>query len=214
VSSPGARIIRAGGTPCKPLFAPGPSVEQRRRIVREELEGKLAAEALVAEARATAESLVARAREEAGKQLVAVTQEAREEASAKLAAQWLALRSAEAKGLARETDRVVALAVALAERLIGSALRLDPSIVADLARTVLAEAQGARRAVIRAHPLDANELRGHLSTAGLDATTVEVQNDETLLRGELRLHTDVGIIDAKLAPRLARLADALRDALR
>jgi flagellar biosynthesis/type III secretory pathway protein FliH len=189
-------------------------VEQRRRIVREELEGRLAAETLVAEARATAESLVARAREEAGRQLEAVTREAREEASAKLAAQWLALRSAEAKGLARETDRVVALAVALAERLIGSALRLDPSLVADLARTVLAEAQGARRAVIRAHPLDADELRGHLSTAGLDATTVEVQNDETLLRGELKLHTDLGIIDAKLAPRLARLADALRDALR
>jgi flagellar biosynthesis/type III secretory pathway protein FliH len=214
VKASGVRIIRSGDAPCEPLFTPGPSAEQRRRIVREELEATLAAEALVAEARATAESLVERAREEARKQAEAVAREAREEASAKLAAQWLALRSAEIHALARETDRVVALAVALAERLIGSALRLEPTIVADLARTVLAEAQGARRAVIRAHPLDADELRGHLSTAGLDLQTVEFQNDETLERGELKLHTDIGIIDAKLAPRLARLAEALRDALR
>jgi flagellar biosynthesis/type III secretory pathway protein FliH len=210
---PGVRIIRSGDAPLAPLFTHGPSAEQRRRIVREELEAKLAAEALVAEARSTAASLVERAREEAGKQAEAVAREAREEAGAKLTAQWLALRSAEASALARETDRVVALAVALAERLIGSALRLDPAVVADLARTVLGEAQGARRAVVRAHPLDADELRGHLSTAGLGLETVEVRNDDTLERGELKLHTDIGIIDAKLAPRLARLAEALRDAL-
>jgi type III secretion protein L len=179
-----------------------------------EIEAKLAAEALVAEARATAASLVERARADAGKQTEAAAQEAREEASAKLAAQWLTLRRAEGQGLDRERERVVALAVALAERLLGAALRLDPAVVADLARAVLAEAQGARRAVIRAHPLDADALRGHLSTAGLDVATVEIRNDETLERGELKLHTDVGIIDAKLASRLDRLADALRDALR
>ncbi len=211
---PVVRIIRAGERPSERLFAPGPSAEQRKRIAREELEAKLAAEALVAEARVTARSLVDRARDEAGKQAEGAIRAAHEEASAKLAAQWLALRRAEGQALGRETERVVALAVALAERLIGSALRLDPAHMADLARAVLAEAQGARRAIIRAHPLDADALRAHLSTAGLGLDTVEVQNDETLERGELKLHTDVGIIDAKLAPRLDRLADALRDALR
>jgi flagellar biosynthesis/type III secretory pathway protein FliH len=41
-----------------------------------------------------------------------------------------------------------------------------------------------------------------------------VRVDLTLARGELRLHTDVGTIDAKLALRFDRLAAALHDVLR
>jgi flagellar biosynthesis/type III secretory pathway protein FliH len=47
----------------------------------------------------------------------------------------------------------------------------------------------------------------------LDVQPVEVRDDAALSRGELRLHTDLGTIDARIAPRLERLADALRDAL-
>jgi flagellar assembly protein FliH len=108
----------------------------------------------------------------------------------------------------------VALAVALAERLLAAALELHPEHIAKLARGVLDEARGARRAVIGAHPLDADTLRNHLTALDLDIRSVEVQNDATLGRGELRLHTDVGTIDARLAPRFDRLAAALRDALR
>ena len=212
--SRGTRIVRAGdGAAVVPVLAPGPSVTQRRRIVRQELEAKLAAEALVADARSTAASIVERARAQAVEEAASALREAREDANAKLVAQWVALRREEGKALARQQDQVVTLAVALAERLLGKALRLDPSAIADLARTVLAEAQGARRAVVRAHPLDADQLRAHLSTAGLDFETVEVRSDDALERGELKLHTDLGILDAKLAPRFARLADALRDAL-
>jgi flagellar biosynthesis/type III secretory pathway protein FliH len=207
----GVRIIRAADAEGTPLLAPGPSVEQRRRIVREELEARLAAEGLLGEARARAREIVDQARVEAAGLAESAASDAREKASAELAARWLSLRAAEGEGLEKERDRVVDLAVLLAERLIGAALRLEPAIVADLARTVLAEAKGARQATVRAHPLDAEALRGHLSTAGLD---VEVRIDDTLERGHLKLHTDVGIIDAKLAPRLDRLADALRDALR
>jgi flagellar biosynthesis/type III secretory pathway protein FliH len=207
------RILRAGEAKGERLLAPGPSVAQRRRIVREELEAKLAAEALLADARASAATILARAREEATREAEAALREARAEADARMAAQWLAIRREESKALERQTDQLVTLAVVLAERLVGAALRLEPALVADVARTVLAEAQGARRAIVRAHPLDSAALRGHLDAAG-PGLTVEVQPDETLERGHLKLHTDVGIIDAQLAPRLARLADALRDALR
>jgi flagellar biosynthesis/type III secretory pathway protein FliH len=205
------RIIRAGAAASTPLLAPGPSVEQRRRIVREELEARLAAEGLVADARARAQEILEAARVEAAGLAESAAAEAREKATAELTARWLSLRAAEGEAVEKERDRVVALAVLLAERLVGTALRLEPAIVADLARTVLAEARGARQATVRAHPLDAEALRGHLSTVGLD---VAVRPDDTLERGHLKLHTDVGIIDAQLAPRLDRLADALRDALR
>jgi flagellar biosynthesis/type III secretory pathway protein FliH len=56
-------------------------------------------------------------------------------------------------------------------------------------------------------------LREQLTTAGLDVQSVEIRQDPALGRGELRLQTDVGTIDARFAPRFERLAAALRDAL-
>jgi flagellar biosynthesis/type III secretory pathway protein FliH len=139
---------------------------------------------------------------------------ARQEVEAGLVARWLALRDAEARRSGADVDRVVALAVLLAERLVGATLEVTPSRIAALATSVLAEARGARSAVIEASPQDADELRRQLATAGLAPASFEVKVDETLARGALRLHTDLGVIDAQLAPRLERLAAAVRDALR
>jgi flagellar biosynthesis/type III secretory pathway protein FliH len=173
------------------------------------------------EAKATAEAIVGEARARAATALETATREAQEEASTQLAARWLALREREQGSLGRDGERAVALAVAMAERLLGASLALDPARIVELARGVLDEAGGARRAVIDAHPLDADELRARLSTAsgnspgdgGLALQSVEVRADAALARGELRLHTDLGTIDARLAPRFERLAAAVRDAL-
>lgn len=215
MTPPRARVLKAAdAVAARPMLAPGPSGAQRRRIAREEIEARLAAERIVEEARAQAEALLARAREQAAAAAAQASREAEEAADAKLVARWLALRAAEARRLERDEERLVPVAVALAERLLGVALELEPARIADLARTALAEARGARRALVEAHPLDAEPLRRHLSTVGLDAGCVEVREDEALARGELKLHTDVGTIDAKLSARLERLAAALRDALR
>ncbi len=212
---PRARVVRAADAPpAEPLFAAGLATAQRGRVVREELEGRLAAERLVREAESEAEALLARAREEAAALAERAANAAREEGDAQLAARWLALRDAESARLARDADRVVSVAVVLAERLLGAALGLEPSRIADLARSVLDEARGARRATIEAHPIDVRELRQRLPSAGLAIDAVELRENESLARGELLLHTDLGIIDAKLASRLDRLAEALRDALR
>jgi flagellar biosynthesis/type III secretory pathway protein FliH len=45
------------------------------------------------------------------------------------------------------------------------------------------------------------------------AQVASITSDATLERGSLRLHTDLGTIDAQLRPQLERLAAALRDAL-
>jgi flagellar biosynthesis/type III secretory pathway protein FliH len=218
-----ARIIRAPGTldasgrAPERLFALRSSAGQRRRFAREEIEARLAAERIIQEARSQAETIVLRAREQATIAAAEATREAQEQAEASVAAQWLALRAAEATRVDRDIDRIVAVSIALAERLLGAALELDPARVVDLARAVIAEARGARRIAIEAHPLDAEALRkelDHVEGSGLDKLTIEVRPDEALARGELRLQTDMGTIDAKLAPRLERLAPALRDAFR
>jgi flagellar biosynthesis/type III secretory pathway protein FliH len=211
---PRARVVRASdAVTVAPILAPTAGTQQRRRIAREEVEAHLAAERILADARAEADALVARARDDAARATADAARAAQEEAQARVVAQWATILDKAMEKLERDVDRVVAVAVALAERLVGATLELDPSRIAAIARSVVAEARGARRATIDAHPVDAHVLRDHLAAAGLDPQAFDVREDESLARGALRLHTDVGVIDAQLAPRLERLAAALRDAL-
>jgi flagellar biosynthesis/type III secretory pathway protein FliH len=210
-----ARIVRAAdatGTESKPVLSLGPTTAQWRRIASEELAARLAAERLVQEAQVRAEEICARAREQASAVAEQAVREAEERAEATVAARLLVLRRREDELPESELERVVAVATVLAERLLGVALELRPALVMDLARAAIAEARGARHIAIEAHPLDVETLSGHLEGAGFGAKSVEVRPNETLARGELRLQTDIGTIDVKLAPRLDRLAAALRNA--
>jgi flagellar biosynthesis/type III secretory pathway protein FliH len=209
-----ARVIRvAGGPRPKPLLAPGAGEVQRKRIAREEVEAHLAAERILAAARALAEEIVAAARTGAAAEADVARKTLAEEADAKLAARWLLLRREEQRQVEGNGDRIITLAIALAERLLDASLELGPERIVALAKRVISEAGGARRAVVEAHPLDAAALRAHLLEGAFELEMVEVRESEALARGELRLHTDVGIVDARLAPRFHRLAAALRDVL-
>ncbi len=213
--TPRARVVPAAeARHARPLLESHPEEGHRLRIPRAEMQARLEAEKIVDDARVQAARLLAQAREGASGVADLAASEARQEAHAELTARWVALRVEERRRFERDADQVVPVAVALAERLLGASLELDPVRIASLARSVLDEARGARRAIIDAHPLDADALRPHLTTDGLDHQPVEVRSDASLARGELRLHTDMGTIDARLAPRFERLAAALRDALR
>jgi flagellar biosynthesis/type III secretory pathway protein FliH len=215
MTAPRARVVRGeAAARGVPLLSPGPGAAQRRRIAREEIEARLTAERIIQDAHAQADAILVRAKEEGTVAAATAVREAQAEADATLTARWIALRQAESRRLGDDADRVLTVAVALAERLVGATLELDPTRIATLASGVLAEARGARRAIIHAHPVDAEVLRTHLIASNLEAQSFVIESDEGLARGALRLHTDVGIIDAQLASRLDRLADALRDALR
>jgi flagellar biosynthesis/type III secretory pathway protein FliH len=212
---PRARILTGeSGVEGLPILSSGASEPARRRFTREEVEGRNEAERVIRHARAEADQIMTRAIEQAADAVRIAVRDAEADTRARVAVECLAIRQAEQKRLDRDRDRIIAVAVVLAERLLGASLEIDPARIASLARGVLAEAGGARRAVIDAHPLDAQALREHLSISGLDVESVEVCVDLTLARGELRLHTDVGTIDAKLALRFDRLAAALHDVLR
>ena len=214
MTAPHARVVRGDeATRGTPLLPPGPGPAQVRRIAREELEARLEAERVVREAHEQAEGILSQAREQGVAAAAVAEQEVRAQADADLAARWIALRQAEGRRIEDDAQRILTVAVALAERLIGATLELDPSRIEPLARGVLAEARGARRAVIHAHPVDAEVLRKYVTALNVDGRSIEIETDEALARGALRLHTDVGIIDAQLTHRLDRLADALRDAL-
>ncbi len=208
------RVIRGAAKDAKPLLTPLVSVERRQRIARAEVAARLEADIILEGAREEAEDIVAKARKQAEGARAAAEREARESVHAELAGHYLALRQAEERRAESDLDRAVSLAVVLAERLLGEALEHDPNHVAALARQALAEARGARRAVIEAHPLDADALTRHLDSIGMSRDAIEVRAAADLARGSLRVHTNLGTLDAKLTPQLERLAGALRDALK
>jgi len=210
-----ARILKGEAVVgARPLVAL-PVVGDRtgRRLAKEAVDASARAKRLVEEARAEAEAILARARSEAAHLAEAAADEARQGEVARLAAQFLVLRAEDERRAERDLERSVGLASVLAERLLGEALEADPTRVVALARQVLVEARGARRAVIEASPLDAKTLRSHVQDIGFAEGGLEIAIDTTLSRGSLRVHTNLGSIDAQLTPQLERLAEALRDAL-
>ena len=185
--------------------------------------GRIASKALVdasaeatrmlSRARAEAEALVAGAQRQAADLRLRAEAEARAEATAKLAAHALSLATHEARADERALERSVALARLLAERLLGASLAVAPEQVVSLARQALAEARGARRLTIVAHHDDAKLLSQSLSSLGVAVETVRIVADSARARGSLRIETDIGVLDADLAPQLDRLALRLRETL-
>jgi flagellar biosynthesis/type III secretory pathway protein FliH len=187
----------------------------RGQVVRREvLAASDRAQALIAAAEEQSAQLVRDAERAAAELRLRAESEARADAAAKIAARALALQRHEARADERALDRSVQLARLLAERLLGESLRVAPEQVSALARQALSEARGARRITLVAHPEDAKLLEFSLPSLGLDAAAVvQVRSDAARSRGNLRVETEIGVLDADLAPQLERLSLKLRESL-
>jgi flagellar biosynthesis/type III secretory pathway protein FliH len=62
-----------------------------------------------------------------------------------------------------------------------------------------------------AHPDDVELLRAHLASVPCSYVVEVAAGNQK--RGELRLESDIGVLDAELSPQLDRLAARLREAL-
>lgn len=183
-------------------------------MVREVVDAHDDAHAIVSAARAEVERVRGEAERERVHLEGVLRAELRREADARIAAALLELRAREEARVDRDLERLVATGVALAERIIGATLSLDPERIRTMAAAALREARGARRVTFEANPLDANTLRAQLQTLGLPEDAISVEAREDLARGDLVLVTDLGTLDARLQPQLKRLAEALSSARR
>jgi flagellar biosynthesis/type III secretory pathway protein FliH len=187
---------------------------QLGRVVQKELlDAHDHAERLLATATERAALIVSDAERAAAELRLCAEAEGRAEASAAIAARALRLAHNELSADERGLDRSVELARLLAERLLGESLRVAPEQIRSLARQALSEARGARRIKLVAHPEDAHILEQSLATMGLDPSTTQVRADPHRGRGSLRIETEIGVLDAELAPQLERLALKLRESL-
>ncbi|MCA9632302.1 MAG: hypothetical protein KC766_31835 [Myxococcales bacterium] len=192
---------------------PEPPPRRARLVLRPELEAEARARDIVARAESEARAILGQAeRAASGVRLIAEA-EGRANGAASVAAHALKLAALEKTLDERHLDRTIALARLLAERLIGAELASLPERITELARTALRETGGARQVTIHAHPEDARVLEATRETLGLPADAVRVQPDVARGRGSLRLDTEIGVLDAELAPQLERLSLKLRENL-
>jgi len=194
-----------------------PTVDQRARprgrVVRRELvEAEERASAMISDAERRASELVEHARRQSADVRLRAETEGRAEGMAALAARAIAFNALESQTDERALDRVVELARLLSERLLGEALGIEPERVVALARQALKEVRGARRIAIHAHPDDLPLLERALPPIVREGALDLVAAPDSR-RGDLRIHTEFGVLDATLGPELDRLATKLRDAL-
>ena len=210
------RVVKAEGLTAAALVhleVEEKTLPRGQLVRREVLDAAERARKLIAEAEERAARIVSDATSAAAELRLRAEAEGRADAAAQIAARALALRHYEARADERALDRSVELARLLAERLLAESLRVAPEQVTALAKQALAEARGARRINLLAHPEDAQILEHSLPAMGLDAASVQVRPDPSRTRGNLRIETEIGVLDAELAPQLERLALKLRESL-
>jgi flagellar biosynthesis/type III secretory pathway protein FliH len=111
-------------------------------------------------------------------------------------------------------DRIVSLSRVLAERLLGTALGLEPETIVRLAHGVLAEARSAARILLYAHPAQVAVLESATAAFDPEGRVHRICADSALGMGDVRLETELGTVEARLDAELDRLARRLRDVLR
>ncbi len=108
--------------------------------------------------------------------------------------------------LEAEAERqAVELALALADKIVATALELRPELVRDVAAGAL-RGVGERRLVLEVHPDDVVLMEGF-------AEGIEVVGERRVPRGGCVVRTPEGEIDARVAEQLQRAGEVIRSAL-
>ena len=176
-------------------------------------DAKTQAKDLIRQAHEDARQIRAHAQAEADDLILQQQARARADALCLVVGETLELRKRQAELSRSVLDRSIGFATLLAERLLGEELEQSPERIRALARQALKEAAGARQAVIVAHPRDAAELKAGLIGLGAMLDSIGIEEDARLSRGQLRVETELGVIEADLKGQLERLAVQLKKLL-
>ena len=175
------------------------AAERARQIIAD-------AEAAIAEQRLQLEKSLETTRAQ-------MLQQAQADAEVSLAAKAVEIAALRWRSLVLARNDIVELAQVMAERVIGETLHLNPDRLVALAQRCIDEARGSSRIVLYAHPRDAAELSQQLEDLN-PTIQIQVQPEPELQPGDLRVETDVGTVDARIATQLANLAVKIRESFR
>jgi len=118
--------------------------------------------------------------------------------------------------ISRCTPQIVALALEIAEKVIGKAVQADAEIVARVLERAKQETLDAKRIRVWLHPDDHRvlaEMRPDLVKMGSDGgRTIEIAAAENVARGGCRIETESGLVDATIPTHLDEIRRQLLDA--
>jgi type III secretion protein L len=194
--------VLKGAAPLPPRLVPA-AVHDADRRVRE----------MIAAAEATASAIRSAAEADRDRTVREAVEEGRRDGLARAAAALATAAAERDRLLARVEPEVVALALAVARKVLGEELAARPDAVAALAARALAEARERREVVLRVSPPDAGAVRaaeGRLATVLARAPLV-VREDPALRPGDVVVETEAGRVDARVETQLELLARALAE---
>jgi flagellar assembly protein FliH len=118
----------------------------------------------------------------------------------------------------RELERaagrqVVALATAMAERIVRRELETHPDTVRALVAAALEEVDQRGQVRVRVHPEMAALFDDDRPPAGGPGLTAEIVPDPSLEPGDCVIEAEMELIDARIATQLAQLREAAERAL-
>jgi flagellar biosynthesis/type III secretory pathway protein FliH len=128
----------------------------------------------------------------------------------------ISARAAAEAERAAAVDAALVLARKMAEKIIGRAVELDPSVMGEIAGQALAASRARGGAVVlRVHPDDLSAVdraRSQWSQRIVAAADVRVVADDSVGRHGCVVETPVGRLDARLQTQLDALERAMRGA--
>jgi flagellar biosynthesis/type III secretory pathway protein FliH len=200
-----SKLIKAGSNP--------PAGVRRVIVEAPVYDAKMEAERLIAESRAEAERALADATQEAERLRTKAHAVGRERGLAAVTELLVGARAAAARSRGGAESELRALAVRIAEKILGRELALRPDAITDVVLEALRHAGDPREVVVRVSPDDLAALeRGkpRLMERCASARAVTFRADESVGRGGCVIDTELGVVDARLSTQLEAIERALR----
>ncbi len=192
----------------------GSDVPVRRSIVEAPVyDAKLEADQLLTEARGEAERIVADALAESERLRQKAQAEGRERGLQAVSELLVGARAAAARARDGAEGELRALAVKIAEKILGRELALRPDAVTDVAVQALTHAGDPHDVLVRINPADLDAIeRGkpRLVERVRAARALTFRADEAVPRGGCIVETELGVVDARLSTQLEAIERALR----
>ncbi len=118
--------------------------------------------------------------------------------------------AARKKALQAANRDIVALSLAIAERIVHTHVELDPETVVRNVRAALDELGIADHSEVHLAPQDVAAVEALLRDAGGERPPIRIVPDPSVKPGGARVVSDIGEVDATLAGQLASIAEAFK----
>jgi flagellar biosynthesis/type III secretory pathway protein FliH len=204
-----ARVIKATAAANATALEATRPAAQARVVKSAVLDARVEAERIIAAAQSEARRIVHDAELGAQRAFAQAEVTGLQRGLASAASQALHIAQGMAHADAQATPRVIELARALSERLLGRALALEPQLVGELALASLQEVRGLHAVQFECHPEQVVVIEQTFARAQIGPDAARVVANVQLAPGDFRLRTAAGVLDANVGSRLELLCRAL-----